>query len=470
LPNLEVLLDSLRLSLDTVDVFTNVLGYVPLGIVLANRRPMQAFISAGLLSSCAEVMQLFSVGRAPQIVDVAANLAGTGLGMLLAARWSRLLPQCIAVTRVGASMTAAAAALYVALGAGHTAETILDQLYAWRDVPLWMTTNTRGALSEGRIEAHWSFDSVDHGMISDVSGNGVDGEIANNPTLTPGTSGSAILLNGEQWVDFGKPEALRLMGSMTLSAWIRPLAFPSDDAAIISSLTNHQVGYQLDLTVDQGPRTVGFKIRNSTGDLMARYGRWPIVQGRWYHVAGVYDAASRTLDVFVNGRRDSGCLMGTVTDGQQASDAHVFVGRRAGLAGFEFIGAIDEVEIQSRPRTEAEIQAESRAPGRVTLLPPPPQASGEGTDSGGGECPGDLPPPRVAGPLILLGMLIAVSCFGLWHRRTGYDIVAVALCFLAGAAAPFWLPPGTLEPAWLAGLYLVAGGVIVVFSGRHSVS
>jgi hypothetical protein len=56
-------------------------------------------------------------------------------------------------------------------------------------------------------------------------------------------------------------------------------------------------GYQLDTTIDQGPRTIGFKLSDACGHLMARYGATPLALHTWYHVAGVYDAAAQTLDV-----------------------------------------------------------------------------------------------------------------------------------------------------------------------------
>lgn len=125
---------------------------------------------------------------------------------------------------------------------------------------------------------------------------------------------------------------------MTLSAWVKPTKFPVDDAAIISSLTSTELGYQLDLTIDQGPRTIGFKIADASGQLMARYGKTPVALDRWYHLAGVYNSQSQTLDVYLDGVLDGGCLMGQVTERQQAPEGHAFVGRRAGIAGFEFTG------------------------------------------------------------------------------------------------------------------------------------
>jgi hypothetical protein len=103
---------------------------------------------------------------------------------------------------------------------------------------------------------------------------------------------------------------------MTIAAWINSHAFPRDDAAIVSA--HDGLGFQLDTTIDQGPRTIGFKLANDRGQLMMRYGRTSLVKDRWYHVAGVFDAANRTLDVYLNGRLDDGCLVGEVTSNSPA--------------------------------------------------------------------------------------------------------------------------------------------------------
>ena len=100
---------------------------------------------------------------------------------------------------------------------------------------------------------------------------------------------------------------------MTISAWIKSTSYPIDDAAIVSSHTSAVAGYQLDVTADRGPRTIGFKIANECGQLAARYGATPLLTDTSYHVAGVYNAEARTLDVYLNGKLDNGFLLGSVT-------------------------------------------------------------------------------------------------------------------------------------------------------------
>ena len=124
----------------------------------------------------------------------------------------------------------------------------------------------------------------------------------------------AVQLDGVEStiVDLGNPTALQLTGSMTISAWINSAGYPGDDAAIVSKRTGPRSGYQLDTTVDKGPRTIGFKLTSSTGGQMFRYGATSLQTGTWYHVAGVYDATAKTLHVYLNGQLDDGPLQGTV--------------------------------------------------------------------------------------------------------------------------------------------------------------
>ena len=41
---------------------------------------------------------------------------------------------------------------------------------------------------------------------------------------------------------------------------------------------------------------------------MFRYGATAMQANTWYHIAGVYDAAARTMDVYLNGQLDNGAL------------------------------------------------------------------------------------------------------------------------------------------------------------------
>jgi hypothetical protein len=121
-------------------------------------------------------------------------------------------------------------------------------------------------------------------------------------------------------------------------------------------------GFQLDITPDVGVRTVKFLVTGADGHPAIRYGRTILQPGAWYHVAGVFDATKRTLDVYVNGRADDGCLTGVVGNAQESSSSPAHVGRRPHRNGYEYAGAIDDLRVYSRALRAAEIAWLSRAP------------------------------------------------------------------------------------------------------------
>ena len=82
------------------DIVLNVLGFVPLGFVLAPAQPERlgragavvvATLIAGALSFTMEITQNFLPSRVSSNVDLGANLAGAVVGALLGARWGHAL-------------------------------------------------------------------------------------------------------------------------------------------------------------------------------------------------------------------------------------------------------------------------------------------------------------------------------------------------------------------------------------------
>jgi chitodextrinase len=220
------------------------------------------------------------------------------------------------------------------------------------------------------LVAGYAFAEGAGSLTADASGNGIIGRLINGADWASGKYGNAIQFDGIAGsVSLGNPAPLQLSGSMTISAWINSSAFPIDDAAVVSKKGSGSVGFQLDTTVDQGPRTIGFKLTDGSSQDMIRYGATALQTNVWYHIAGVYDAAAQTMRVYLNSVLDDGVLLGTVASSQQDSAADVLIGRRP---GFEFAGTIDEVRIYNRALTQAEIQLDMNTGlGSATDTTPP---------------------------------------------------------------------------------------------------
>jgi glucose/arabinose dehydrogenase/chitodextrinase len=221
--------------------------------------------------------------------------------------------------------------------------------------------------------AGYAFDEGAGGTAADASGHGLTANLANGAGWLDGKTGKALsLAGGDDVASLGNPAALHLTGSMTLSAWIYSSTFPGDDAAIISK--RGSAGFQLDTTIDTGPRVIGFKLNAGNGANMFRYGATPMQPNIWYHVTGVYDAAAQTMHVYLNGQLDDGQLQGTVAANQQDSPQDVQIGQRPGWGGFGFMGRIDDVRIYGRALSASEVATDMNTPlaGSAPSDPVPP--------------------------------------------------------------------------------------------------
>ena len=220
-----------------------------------------------------------------------------------------------------------------------------------------MTVSNATPPSPTGMVAGYAFDEGSGTSAADASGHGIGGTLTNGASWAAGKYVGAVSLDGiDDYVDLGNPTALRLTGSMTVSAWINSSAFPGDDAPVVSK-RGGSVGFQLDTTIDSGPRKVGFKLTSSTGADMIRYGTTPMQTNTWYHIAGVYDAVTATLNVYLNGQVEAGAQVGDVTSTQLDSAQNVLIGRRWNGSDL-FNGRIDDVRIYDRALTAAEIQAD----------------------------------------------------------------------------------------------------------------
>ena len=437
------------------DVLANIAGYVPVGIVLGALGPLRAIGAAALISTLAETSQFVMAHRDPSAIDVAANVFGAVLGTVISVRWG-LRSLDLRISRWKA-LVAAMLAVSVFFGVWATSGDAL---------------NARGAASPGILEAYWKLDEAGGRVAVDSSGHGLNGRFSREPMRVAGVRDGAVRLDGKSDdIDFGHSAAFRIVGSMTISAWINSTSFPPDDAAIVSS--HNPLGYQLDTTVDKGPRTIGFKLANECGGLMARYGATPLVVDTWYHVAGVYDADARTLDVYLNGEADNGFLRGSVTGRQRSSRTSLYVGKRSGRDGFEFAGSIDDVRLYSRALTKDEIVSDMQGTAIDGVVGHPAQ---ERVDSSRGIRPSenlnlscgpssDEEDARTPGAAAAFGVLVAIACVGLWPSAG--SLFCLVVSFVAGLALyPVMAPtlPGLdlliIPLASLAGGASVAAGIV----------
>ena len=154
-------------------------------------------------------------------------------------------------------------------------------------------------------------------------------------------------------------------GSFTIDAWVNLDTLPTEFAPVVSKWNDlgvNERSYFLAVQNVGGQAILRFDV--SSNGLFAGansasvFSSTAMTLDTWYHVAGVYDADTRTLSLYLNGQ-----LVGTDTlegtDNAFDNDEPLLIG--AGDLGGNvrdfFDGSIDEVELFDRALTQAEIQS-----------------------------------------------------------------------------------------------------------------
>jgi chitodextrinase len=224
-----------------------------------------------------------------------------------------------------------------------------------RSAPLGVTT----LAAPSALVAAYGFSEGAGSSTADGSGNGITG-LLHGATWAAGHSGRGLSFDGANaFVDLGNPASLRLTGSLTVSAWVNESANVGDDGIIVSRSTGNG-GWELKSSPDTGVRTFALAVFNPSGGYVARYSTTVRALNTWYHVAGVFNAATRTLDVYVNGVLSNGTLLGSVPSSLSDPGVDANIGRRA--AGFHIRGVLDDVRVYGRALSAGEIQSDMGTP------------------------------------------------------------------------------------------------------------
>jgi len=233
-----------------------------------------------------------------------------------------------------------------------------------RDASNTTTSNpvniTASNASPGLV-ASYSFDEAAGTTLTDVSGHGNNGTIANGAWSTSGKFGSALSFNGtNSIVTVPDSNLLDLTSGMTLEAWVRPAA-------------NGGV-WRTVLFKEQTGKTT-YDLYGNTGTDTPEAGVWigseRTVKGTalplnaWSHLAATYDGAA--LKIYVNG-----ALAGTLaqTGNITTSTGPLKIGGNTIYPEW-FSGLIDEVRIYNRALTQAEIQTDMSTSVGVPDTQPP---------------------------------------------------------------------------------------------------
>ncbi len=201
----------------------------------------------------------------------------------------------------------------------------------------------------GSLVARWDFDRVVGKKVVDVSGNGLDGVLVGKAAIvTDPERGPVLYLPGEGYVDCGTSPAFDLTGPMTVAAWIKIDGFDEAHQSLVvkgEGAWGFQRRYSTSTLCLGG---AGLEVPEDSTPTLER--RAEIDDGRWHHVAGVYDGTRLLL--YVDGSLDAS----TPADGIiNTNDVPLFIGGNAQAAGRDWNGWIDDVRLYDYALRQVEV-------------------------------------------------------------------------------------------------------------------
>jgi tetratricopeptide (TPR) repeat protein len=216
-------------------------------------------------------------------------------------------------------------------------------------------------LHAGKLIARYNFDEVGGKTVPDSSGNRIDGTLVGDARIVDDpVRGKVLELDGDgDWVDCGNDLLFDMAEEMTLSSWIkvtRPLQWRRTVIAKGAS-------WRLQHWWNGLKFVCGVSVPGDIGLDSGVLGRTNTNDGRWHHVAGVYDG--RTATLYIDGRREvSAPVAGPIA----ANSSNVWIGWDSHRTEWGWNGRIDEVRIYSYaldPKEIGTLYESSNKPGKT---------------------------------------------------------------------------------------------------------
>ena len=209
------------------------------------------------------------------------------------------------------------------------------------------------------LVAWWTFNQDGTQQVRDHSGHDLHGRLMGDACVVPDPDrGSVLSLDGQgDFVDCGRDCRFNLTDTISLCAWIKPGVFNKKHQALVS---NGDRGWNLNRhAYANSMQIAGYGTNSSYNNPRSTrlgWGHLPtkteITDGRWHHLAGVYDGAH--LRLYVDGKLDAQCK---VTGRIKSNDWPVFIGENSEKSNREWNGLIDDVRIYSHALSPKEIKA-----------------------------------------------------------------------------------------------------------------
>jgi hypothetical protein len=201
----------------------------------------------------------------------------------------------------------------------------------------------------GGLVGWWKFDEGAGTRAADASGHELHGTLVGGPAWVDGIAGKALELDGaDDCVDLGNDPRFAITGPITICAWIKVKVFDKEWQALV---TKGDSSWRLQR--NWGQNTLEFACTGVPvpGALVGSlFGTVNLNDGRWHHVAAVYDGTR--ISLYTDGRLDTSVeAAGTL----RTNNYKVLLGANDEKPGRNWSGLIDDVRIYSYGLTGEEV-------------------------------------------------------------------------------------------------------------------
>jgi len=232
-----------------------------------------------------------------------------------------------------------------------------DSKLTWRgkEDNAWQNPGVLGTAELAGLIAWWKLDETSGREVADASGNGNIGKILNGQPrwqASGGKIGGALLFDGKgDWVHVANESNFDFTGEVTVAAWIKVNRFDKEWQAIVTKgdsawrLQRHQDTDAIEFAC------TGLQVPSGSpyGGL---YGNKAVNDGKWHHVAGIYDGEK--MYIYIDGVVD----VSQSASGAIATNDHpVYIGENAEMTGRFWNGLIDDVRVYNYALSEGQITA-----------------------------------------------------------------------------------------------------------------
>ena len=211
--------------------------------------------------------------------------------------------------------------------------------------------NTLSLLSDPNLQGYWRMED----NWNDSSANGYNLTANNSPTFVTGKFGKAgnFVSASSQSSSIARASCanIRISGSQSWGCWVNPTTLSSYQAVMGMANTDGSNSATILLSADSG-NVVYFTLPGLTTNTQVNSGSATLTTGSWQHIVGVYNTATSTLKIYINGvEANSVTASGSKTD---ISSGAFRIGARGDASVF-VNSAVDDVFIFNRALTADEI-------------------------------------------------------------------------------------------------------------------